>query len=162
MRRRLLLVIASVNPVLGGCETAIRLCGGCRRRYIWSSHKVQAVHALGDGDIDRRKEWRLGLRGMDLRDRSGSGFTPTRSVYITPVTKKLVGSLHRHTTEVGDEVCTVSMACNFALGAPASILASEGEDVTTVTAPVRTQVGDGFEAMRNTMVDLLFVVISSI
>ena len=59
--------------------------------------------------------------------------------------------------EVGDQVSTVGMACNVAFRAFAGILASKREHVTAMTAPISTNVRQRFEAMRNTVVDLLFV-----
>lgn len=53
----------------------------------------------------------------------------------------------------------ISVACNVAFGALASILAAEGEHVPAVTAPVRADIGDGLKAVGNAMIDLLRVVV---
>lgn len=53
---------------------------------------------------------------------------------------------------------TVCMASNITFRTFASILSSEREHVTTMTAPIRTNIGQRFEPMRNTMIDFLFVV----
>lgn len=76
----------------------------------------------------------------------------------TPIAEDLVCCLHRHATEIRYQMGTVRMASNITFRAFASILSSEREHVTTMTAPVRTNIGKRFEPMRNTVVDLLFVV----
>ena len=79
-------------------------------------------------------------------------------VDISPVTEELVGGLHGHAAEVGDEVCAVRVACNVAFGATSRVLAAEGQHVATVATPVRTDVVDGLEPVRDAVVDLLGVV----
>ena len=69
-----------------------------------------------------------------------------------------VSSLHRHTAEVGDEVCAVRVTCNVALGATPCVLAAEGKHIATVAAPVCADVVDGFKAVGDAVIDLLRVV----
>lgn len=85
------------------------------------------------------------------------GLVPSLSVDISPISEKLICCLHGHAAEVGDQVSTVGMACNVAFRAFAGILASKREHITAMTAPISTNVRQRFEAMRNTVVDLLFV-----
>ena len=82
----------------------------------------------------------------------------TRAVDVLPVAQKHVRRLHGHSTEVRDEVRTVSVAGDVAFRAPSSVLAAEGEHVTAVAAPVSTDVVDGFEPVGDAVVDLLRVV----
>jgi hypothetical protein len=56
-----------------------------------------------------------------------------------------------------DKVDAVVVAGRATLGTLASLLSSERQHVATVAAPVGTHVGEGLEAMRNAVVDLLFV-----
>lgn len=128
-------MIPKINPILSRRTTTIWF-RGC---YVYCACKVYPLHTLSDRDINWRKWGGLGLRGMHLRDRScdGGGSTPACSVDITPVTKQLIGGLHRHATEVGNEVCTVGMTCDLTFGAPASILAAKRKDVTTMATPIR-------------------------
>jgi hypothetical protein len=49
------------------------------------------------------------------------------------------------------------MAGNVALGALPGVFPAKREHVTTVTAPIRSNVGKRFESMRNAMVDFLLV-----
>lgn len=57
---------------------------------------------------------------------------------------------------------TIRMARNVALCAFASVFAAEGKHITAVATPVCADVGQGFEAMRDTVIDLLFVPITSV
>ena len=77
------------------------------------------------------------------------------------VAQQPVRRLHRHAAEVGDEVHAVGVAGDVALGALARVLAPEGEHVAAVTAPVGADVGEGFEAVGNAMVDFLLVILDS-
>lgn len=52
---------------------------------------------------------------------------------------------------------TIGVAGNVALGTLASIFAAQREHITTVTTPVRANIGQRFETMRNAMIDLLFI-----
>lgn len=52
---------------------------------------------------------------------------------------------------------TVCMAGNVAFRTLAGVLAAKRKHVTTVAAPVGTDVGQWLEAMGNTMVDLFLV-----
>lgn len=78
-------------------------------------------------------------------------------VDLPPVIQELVCRLHRHTTEVGDEVGTVGMTRDITFRTLSSILSTERQHVTTVTTPIGSQVCERFEAVRNPMVDLLLV-----
>jgi hypothetical protein len=49
------------------------------------------------------------------------------------------------------------MASDIAFSATTSILASNGKHVSAVAAPISSNVGDGFEAMGNAMIDFLFI-----
>ncbi len=49
------------------------------------------------------------------------------------------------------------MASDIALGALACVLAAKGKHITAVTAPIRADIGQGLETMRDTMIDLLFI-----
>jgi len=71
----------------------------------------------------------------------------------------LIGCLHRHTTEVGNEMRTVSVTGDIALRTFARVLPSKGKHITAVTAPVRAHVGERFESMWDTMVNLLLITI---
>lgn len=77
------------------------------------------------------------------------------------VPEKLVGNFHLHTTEVGNQMCTVSVASDVALGTPSSVFATKGKHVAAMAAPVGADVCDRLEAMRDTMIDLVFVLPSS-
>lgn len=87
---------------------------------------------------------------------------PLQTVDITPISEQLVRSLHRHAAEIRNQVSTISMTSDTTFRAPASILSAKREYISTVTAPVCTDIGEGFEAMGYPVVDLLFVVLSSI
>lgn len=54
------------------------------------------------------------------------------------------------------------MACNITLGTLPGVLSAKRQHVTAVTTPVGSQVCERFEAMRNSVVDLLLVPISSV
>lgn len=56
-------------------------------------------------------------------------------------------------------MCTVGVACNLTLGASAGILATKRKDVTTMATPIRAQIGDRLEAVRDPVVNLLFIII---
>jgi hypothetical protein len=71
--------------------------------------------------------------------------------------ENLICRFHRHSTEIGHKVSALSMARKTALGAALGVLASKGKEVTAVAAPVRGDVGESFETVRNAVVDLLFV-----
>ena len=51
------------------------------------------------------------------------------------------------------------MASNITLCAFARVLAAKGKHVTTVAAPIRADIGKGLETVRDTMVDLLCIVV---
>jgi hypothetical protein len=85
------------------------------------------------------------------------GFITSCSVDVTPIPKKLVGSFHRHTAEIGNKVGTVGVASDIALRTLASIFASKREHITAVATPVSTDVCERFEAMRDAMINLFFV-----
>jgi hypothetical protein len=51
----------------------------------------------------------------------------------------------------------VGVTSDVAFAAFPCVLAAEGKHLPTVTAPVRADVGQRLEAVRNAMVDLLFV-----
>ena len=85
--------------------------------------------------------------------------TATNPVDIFPVAQKDVRSLHRHTAEVWNQVGTVRVTCDVAFRTPTSVLASERKHVTAVATPVRADVGDRLETMRDTVVDFLGVVV---
>lgn len=53
----------------------------------------------------------------------------------------------------------VGVTCNVALSTAASVLATKREHIAAVTTPVGPNIGDRLEAMRDTMVDLLSVII---
>lgn len=55
-------------------------------------------------------------------------------------------------------VCVTS---NITLGALARVLAAKGKHITTMTAPIRADIGQGLETMRDAMVNLLFVSVLS-
>lgn len=54
---------------------------------------------------------------------------------------------------------TVGMAGNVAFGTPTGILATKREHISTMTTPVGTDIRDRFEAMGNTVVDFLCIVV---
>ena len=78
------------------------------------------------------------------------------------VPEKLVGNFHLHTTEVGNQMCTVGVASDVALGTPSSVFATKGKHVAAMAAPVGADVCDRLEAMRDTMVDLVFVLLEEL
>lgn len=84
----------------------------------------------------------------------------TRLIDIAPVAEELICGLHRHTTEVGNKVCAISVTGDVALAASSSVLSSKGKHVTAVTAPVRADVRERLEPVGNAMVDLLFIVLA--
>ena len=51
----------------------------------------------------------------------------------------------------------VCMASDIAFSATTSILASDGKHVATMTAPISSDIGYGFKAMRNAMVNFLLI-----
>ena len=73
-------------------------------------------------------------------------------------TEESVGGLHGHAAEVRDEMSTVCVAGNVALGATPCVLAAEGKHIATVAAPVCADVVDGFKAVGDAVIDLLRVV----
>ena len=77
------------------------------------------------------------------------------------VAQQPVRRLHRHAAEVGDEVHAVGVAGDVALGALARVLAAEGEHVAAVAAPIGADVGEGFEAMGDAVVDFLLVILKA-
>lgn len=78
-------------------------------------------------------------------------------VDLPPVIQKFVRRLHRHTTEVGDKVSAVCVACNVTFRTLSSILSTKRQHITAVTTPVGTQVCEWFETVRNPVVDLFLV-----
>jgi len=76
---------------------------------------------------------------------------------VADIRQKGVGGLHSHATEVGDEVSAGCVASNTTFAALAGILATKRQHITTVAAPVCANIGDRFEAMRNTVFNLIFV-----
>lgn len=71
--------------------------------------------------------------------------------------KNFIGLFVGDTAEVRNEVDAVVVAGRTALGTLASLLSSKRQHVTTVATPVGSHIGEGLEAMRNTVVDLLLV-----
>lgn len=53
------------------------------------------------------------------------------------------------------------VACNSAFSTPSCIFPAEGQHISTVTAPVRPNVRNGFEPMWYTVIDLVFIVLLS-
>ena len=51
------------------------------------------------------------------------------------------------------------MTGDIAFCTTTSVLATKGEHITTVATPIRTDVGNGFETMGDTMVYLLCIVV---
>jgi hypothetical protein len=51
----------------------------------------------------------------------------------------------------------IRVASDIAFGASTGVLASEWEHVSAVAAPVSANIGQGLEAMRNSMIDLLLI-----
>lgn len=80
-------------------------------------------------------------------------------VNVPPIPKKLIRRLHRHATEIRNEMSAICVASNAAFGTPAGILATKGKHVATVAAPVGTHVGERLKSMWDAMVDFLFVAI---
>ena len=80
-------------------------------------------------------------------------------VDVLPVAQEDVRSLHRHTAEVGNKMGAVRVTGDVALRTAASVLTAKREHITTVTAPVRTDVGNRLEAMGNAVVDFLRIVV---
>jgi hypothetical protein len=56
----------------------------------------------------------------------------------------------------------MGMARNITFRALSSVLSAKGHHITTVTTPVGSQVCDRFETVRNPVVDLFLVSISSV
>lgn len=54
---------------------------------------------------------------------------------------------------------TVGVTSDVAFCTSARILASEGKHVPAMTTPIRTNVRDGFEAVRNSVVDLRPIIV---
>lgn len=77
---------------------------------------------------------------------------------LASFTEQSVGGLHGHAAEVRDEVGTVRVAGNVTLRATPCVLAAQGEHITTVAAPVRADIVDGFKAVGNAVIDLLRIV----
>lgn len=77
----------------------------------------------------------------------------------TQLGKKLVRCFHRHTAKVGNEMSAGGMTCQVTFGALSSILASKGKHISTMAAPISTNIGNRGESMRNAMVDLDFITI---
>ena len=84
-------------------------------------------------------------------------FIASCSVDVAPIAKKFVRGFHRHTTEIGNKVSTIGMTSYITLGTLASIFASKREHVTAMTAPISANVCERFEAMWDTMINLLLV-----
>jgi hypothetical protein len=80
-----------------------------------------------------------------------------RLLDVADVRQKSIGGLHGHATEVRNEMSAGRMASNTTFAALASVLPTKGQHVTAMAAPVCTNVGDRFEAMRDTMFNLVFV-----
>jgi hypothetical protein len=83
-------------------------------------------------------------------------------VDLPPVIEELVRRLHRHAAEVRNEVGAISVARNIAFRTLPGILASKRQHIAAVTTPVGTQVRDRFETVRNPVVDLFLVSVSSV
>ena len=81
------------------------------------------------------------------------------SIDVLPVAQEDVRCFHRHPAEVGDEVRTVRVTGDVAFSTTTSVLAAKREHVTTMATPVRANVGNWFESVGNTMVDLLRIVV---
>ena len=76
---------------------------------------------------------------------------------VADICQKLVGRLHRHSTKVGNKMSASSMRGDPAFAALASVLPTQRQHITTMTAPICADIGDGFESMGNAMLDLFFV-----
>ena len=84
-----------------------------------------------------------------------------RHVNRTQLRQKFVGSRHGHATEIWDKVGARGMASEITFGTFPSVLAAKREHISTVTAPISTDVCNSLESVRNTMVDLHFITILS-
>ena len=51
------------------------------------------------------------------------------------------------------------MARNLTLSAPTGILPTKRKDVTAMATPISAKIGDGLEAVRDPVIDLLFIAI---
>lgn len=54
---------------------------------------------------------------------------------------------------------TIGMTSKFALRAFSGVLATQREHIPTVTAPIRANVGERLESVRNTVINLLLVLL---
>ena len=54
-------------------------------------------------------------------------------------------------------MCAVCVASDIAFGATTSILASNGEHISAVAAPISPNVSYGLKTMGNAMIDLLLI-----
>ena len=88
---------------------------------------------------------------------SRSSLVSSYTIDVPPVAQELVGCFDRHPAEVRDKVGTVCVASDIAFSATTSILASNGEHVSAVAAPVSPNVGYRLEPMGNAMVDFLLI-----
>ena len=68
-----------------------------------------------------------------------------------------IGDNHRHTAEVRHQMLTLCMASEATLGAFLRISSAQRKQVTTMTAPVGTDIGEVVEPMRDAVVDLFLV-----
>ena len=80
-------------------------------------------------------------------------------LHLLNLCQKLVGRLHGHAAEVGDEMSAIRVTGNPAFAALFGVLSTKREHITAVTTPVSANVRDSFEPVRDTMVDLVFVVL---
>ena len=76
---------------------------------------------------------------------------------LPPVIQQFVRRLHRHTAKIGDKMSAIGVTCDVALGTFPGILSAKRKHITAVTAPIRTEVRERFETVRNPVVDLFFV-----
>lgn len=84
-------------------------------------------------------------------------FSSPKFVDGTPVDKQLTCGFHRHAAEVGNKMSTVGVASNITLRAFPRVLSAKRKHVAAVTAPIRADVSEGLETMRDAMIDLLLV-----
>lgn len=68
--------------------------------------------------------------------------------------QNLIGHLHRHAAKVGYKVNTVGVTGETTFITLFSLLSAKREDITAVTAPVGSHVGEVFKTMRNAVVKL--------
>ena len=108
--------------------------------------------------MGRRRRLLRPRRNLILLRRTGRKATNLPRPGRLDLRQQSIRHLHRHAAEVRDEMSAVGVAREGAFGTLACGFAAEREEEAAVAAPIRCDVGERFETMRDPVVEHLVVV----